>query len=554
MTTNMSRPGATLVINLTRFGDLLQSQPLVEDLHRQGQRVHLICLDNFSSALPLLRHVERAWPLPGAKLMALLDGDWRRAAALLLDFAHTVREEVRPRRVINLTSTLPARLLAGLLAAQQTDGAAEIQGFSLDAEGFGRNKGIWATFLNGTTANRLSAPFNLVDMFRMIGASPTSAAPSDPPVLQLEKPSATALAAADALLADAPAETRGFVCMQLGASETRRQWPAQYFAAVGDRLWREQRLCAVLLGAPAEAALGDEYARAAREPFVNAVGKTDLPQLAALLCRSRLLVTNDTGTMHLAAGLGVISLAIFLATAQPCDTGPYLPGCCCLEPALPCHPCPYNRPCPNNLACVTLISPQSVGDLALAWLNAGTWESAPISAIEKEARVWRTEQDAQGFAAVRCLSAQQYDDRSLWLTRQRIFWRQILDDLELSENPQTQPPASAAQALEQIAFSTAFKQRMAEALDQASRLFSTLTEQGNLVGKSPKAGQLFLRNCERLQGILDACPELRSLGGFWRALRQERGDNMPALLSITGRLAGHLSAWRDKFKNGTLFA
>ena len=52
--------GVTVVINLTRFGDLLQSQPLIEDLHRQGKRVHLVCLDNFSGALPLMRHVERA--------------------------------------------------------------------------------------------------------------------------------------------------------------------------------------------------------------------------------------------------------------------------------------------------------------------------------------------------------------------------------------------------------------------------------------------------------------------------------------------------------------
>ena len=81
------RSGTTLVINLTRFGDLLQCQPLIEDLHRQGQTVHLVCLDNFSSAQPLLRHVERTWPLPGARLMADMDKGWRIATALLLEFA-----------------------------------------------------------------------------------------------------------------------------------------------------------------------------------------------------------------------------------------------------------------------------------------------------------------------------------------------------------------------------------------------------------------------------------------------------------------------------------
>ena len=61
-----------LLLNLTRFGDLLQSQPLIQDLHDSGHRVGLVYLDNFAAALPLLRHVDAAWPLPGAKLMACL--------------------------------------------------------------------------------------------------------------------------------------------------------------------------------------------------------------------------------------------------------------------------------------------------------------------------------------------------------------------------------------------------------------------------------------------------------------------------------------------------
>lgn len=58
----------TLILNLTRFGDLLQSQALIGDLHKNGRRVGLVCLDNFASALPLLRHVSMAWPLPGAQI------------------------------------------------------------------------------------------------------------------------------------------------------------------------------------------------------------------------------------------------------------------------------------------------------------------------------------------------------------------------------------------------------------------------------------------------------------------------------------------------------
>ena len=547
----------TVVINLTRFGDLLQCQPLIEDLHRQGNRVHLVCLDNFSSALPLMRHVERAWPLPGARLMADMDKDWRNAAARLLEYARAIRAGAGPSCVINLTATLPARLLAGLVARD----TAEMRGFALDAHGFGQNRGIWATFLNSATANRQSAPFNIVDMFRMVGASERSEA-SPQPRLRLAPPPQSALAAADALLAAAPADAAGFVTMQLGASEQRRQWPAEYFAAVGDRLWRERKICSVLLGSPAERPLAEAYAQRAQGPFVDAVGKTDLTQLAALLSRSRLLLTNDTGTMHLAAGLGVTCLAIFLATAQPCDTGPYLPGCCCLEPDLPCHPCPFGRPCPNNLACVTHIQPPTVAALALTWLDTGLWDAAPLETVGHEARVWQTELDAQDFITVRCLSAHEAEDRSLWLAQQRIFWRQILDDLNITLPAGAEAAAGQAQPLHRAAptggtgnqGSPAFAQRMFSTLDQAVQLFDILTQQGQMLGKTPKAGQLFLRNCERLQAVLDACPELRSLGAFWRELRQERGERLDDLLALTTHLAVQLVDWRNKYINGTSFA
>lgn len=534
-----------LLLNLTRFGDLLQSQPLIQDLHDSGHRVGLVCLDNFAAALPLLRHVDAAWPLPGAKLMAALDRHWQTAAAALLDLARRIREEARPSRVVNLTPSLPGRLLAKLLAPSPE----AVLGFGLDAEGFGVNRGIWSSFLSGATLRRLNAPFNLVDMFRMVGAplcAPGIAA--RPGLFSLQTPPAEALAHVDALLAEPenPPEggrVQGFVALQLGASEARRQWPTAYFAALGDRLWHEAGLCPVLLGAPAESPLAQEYAARARAPFINAVGRTNIPQLAALLTRTRLLATNDTGTMHLAAGLGLPCLAFFLATAQPWDTGPYLPGCCCLEPALACHPCPYNQACPHDQACLARISPRRAGDLILARLESGDWQAGLSPELCREARVWLTETDELGFARVRSLSGHEREDRSLWLNRQRLFWRHILDDLESTADGAHGRTARAEARTPDAPCSPVFAARVAPVLDQAARLLDMLAEQGRLTGKSPRAGQLFLLNCERLQNLLDACPPLASLGYFWRELRQARGGRMDELLRFVGLLAGHLRRW-----------
>lgn len=586
-----------IIINLTRFGDLLQSQALVSDLHKAGLRVGLVCLENFASAVPLLRHVDTAWPLPGAMLLADVSGNWRNAALNMLAFVRRIHREMPGARVVNLTATLPARLLARMLASQP-DG---IGGFGMDAEGFGFSGGIWTSFLAGTVLRRLNTPFNLVDTFRMVGAHSLSAQQlermhaasvhGDSEGTQehsdgtqehsdgtqgaaasgLQPPSEENMRFARVLLDEEAARQavssrcKGFVAMQLGASEARRQWPAAYFAAVGDRIWRETGLCPILLGSPAEAPLAAAYAQAAQGPHLSAVGRTNIPQLAALLCQCRVLITNDTGTMHLAAGLGIPCLAIFLATAQPWDTGPYLPGCCCLEPAMPCHPCPYGRACPHAYACRERIGAQSVGDLVLGWLESGSWSPAAhkASSIFGEARVWLTEKDSQGFASLRCLSGHEGEDRSLWLNSQRVFWRQILDSLaenaaepgsphmeEAGRAPaQTLPHAPARPMAERhatIPLSPAFAASVRDCLAQTIQLLCLLEEQGGLVGKSAMAGQLFLRNCERLQNLLDASASFSALGGFWREMRQQRGGDMKELVHLIRQMKNCVTDLNEK--------
>jgi ADP-heptose:LPS heptosyltransferase len=63
----------TLVINLTRFGDLLQTQPVLSGFKAAGHEVGLVCLENFMPASTLLKDVDRAYGLPGAKFLAALD-------------------------------------------------------------------------------------------------------------------------------------------------------------------------------------------------------------------------------------------------------------------------------------------------------------------------------------------------------------------------------------------------------------------------------------------------------------------------------------------------
>ncbi len=102
-----------------------------------------------------------------------------------------------------------------------------------------------------------------------------------------------------------------FAAINPGARKQDHRWPAARFAAFARRLWRERGLRSVVFWGPGEEGLAIAVARAsggAAEP----APPTDLDQLAAAFRAARLVVTNDTGPMHLAVASGAPVAAVFL--------------------------------------------------------------------------------------------------------------------------------------------------------------------------------------------------------------------------------------------------
>lgn len=515
-----------LVINLTRFGDLLQSQAVIDDLHAAGYHVNLLCLDNFSAALPLLRNVRRSWRLPGARLLSLISANWPLALATLEKFALDIRKEAPPDAILNLTPTLPARLLTRLLAVPGT----KVAGFGMDALGYGINYGVWASFFAVAAAKRANSPFNLADMMRRL-AAPLGAVPSGD--FRLNPPDAEAMAWADAWLAEQAAAfgqpISGFVALQLGASQDMRRWPVASFRELGRLLWHKTGLAPVLLGSPSEADLGARFGAGCDYPFINAIGKTDLGQLAAILQRARLLVTNDTGTMHLAAGLGRPLLALFLATAQPVDTGPLNQGSCSLEPNLDCHPCAFDRPCERDYACRKQIAAATAADYCLAFLEQGDFARAQP---QGEARAWLTTRN--GLTALVPLSD---SARSrVWPEWLRRFWGPLLAAMEDSgSGGQDGNGYAGLPAPEDAA-------RLADKFGQAARLLAITAETGAGAVKQGALAKIFLRNCERAQAFMDSEPALATLAAFWRELKLNQGGDLEKFAAQAGVMARHVDS------------
>ena len=120
-------------------------------------------------------------------------------------------------------------------------------------------------------------------------------------------------------------------CFQLGASDRYKRWPEAHFAALGKQLADQRNARIVLLGVKNEADLGRTFDEHAPGLAAHLFGKTTIPQLAAVLERTNVLVTNDTGTMHIAAAVKCPIVLVSVGYVHFRETGPYGAGHCAIE-------------------------------------------------------------------------------------------------------------------------------------------------------------------------------------------------------------------------------
>jgi len=202
-------------------------------------------------------------------------------------------------------------------------------------------------------------------------AACVDAAPSDPtPRLTV---GGQAASRAESILHEAgyaAGDQRPLVVLNPGASfGAAKLWPAERFGQVADDLHR--RGCVLALsGAPSERAVLDRVHEAARVAILDlphlGVG---LAELKAVLRRARLLISNDTGTRHLALALGTACLTVYGPT-DPRRTDMGLPHDVTLRIPVPCGPC-QQKVCPlGHHRCMDLISPQLVCQQAAGLLFA----------------------------------------------------------------------------------------------------------------------------------------------------------------------------------------
>ncbi len=144
-----------------------------------------------------------------------------------------------------------------------------------------------------------------------------------------------------------------------------KRWPASYFAEIAQRLQR-QGYAVWLIGSAKDREVADKIIALGNPACLNLCGSTDLGDAIALLSCAQLVVSNDSGLMHLAAALDRPMLALF-GSSSPQFTPPLSAQAQVIKLDIECSPC-FKRECPlGHFNCMMKLTPDLVwGELQRA--------------------------------------------------------------------------------------------------------------------------------------------------------------------------------------------
>ena len=154
-----------------------------------------------------------------------------------------------------------------------------------------------------------------------------------------------------------------------------KRWLPERFAEVALAIAEQRPVQWILFGTAADQHTGAAIESTLAGHCVNRIGQTTLDQLAAELSECALLLTNDTGTMHLATLLGVPVVAVFGST-EPRLTGPLGSGHDIMRHQVECSPC-FLRECPIDFRCMKAVSAAEVVAAVSAQLDR--WQTSPMA-------------------------------------------------------------------------------------------------------------------------------------------------------------------------------
>jgi len=345
-----------LIIQLTRMGDTLQTTPLLAGLKREYPGCH-ICLYIIRGMARVLQGNDNVDEMMYFEPQDMLDELMLDDSAGLLRCYAKLKSDIEALRVkrfdtiINLSHSKFSALLLRLIPCD------DVRGLTLSDDWLRVIRGRWPNYFINSVFNRAYNQFNMVDVYRKFGGDLPPHTRLD---LDVDEDSRRY---ALGLLREEGVEDSDFVvCLQPSANDEAKRWPAEGFAELADILIRDHDAKVVLLGTEEEKPIGNSVMAAMHETAIDTFGKSNIPQLAAILDRADFLVTNDTGVMHVAATTGTRIIDLCFSNVYFRETGPYGDGHFVIQSRIECTPCRMTLEC-HDRKCKDYITARDVARL-----------------------------------------------------------------------------------------------------------------------------------------------------------------------------------------------
>jgi heptosyltransferase-1 len=309
----------TLLIQLARLGDLVQSLPAIASLTAQypHRSLDLLCpmpLADLGRLFPKVGHVLKwngaQWHAWAESFVGEFNPSW------VFEVGQYLAElTTEPYEMAYVLNHHPRAMLAGALLSTKVQ-SPHLRG-PLDEE-----LSPWASYLRHVAHTRGSNRIHLSDTFcGLCGVPP----PPSPPVLTLPSKDLPGD------LAEVGISAGQWIAVVVGAGDADRSIPVTVWIEWISTLLLHNSPCAVVLVGTERDQTTAVAIQEGLSPMIagrlwDATGRTTLPQLAALLKRCHWAVGADTGPLHLAAAVGTSAMGFYFSRARVHETGPYGQG------------------------------------------------------------------------------------------------------------------------------------------------------------------------------------------------------------------------------------